>query len=168
MINRVLTLVSGVLLASTAFAADGLNVKTGQWETTYTTKVSGQVIPNEMLDKMTPEQRAKLEQAMAARSGSQPKAHVSKNCVTKEDLAKGAFDPPDSSCKSTVIERSSTHEEVSVECTRNGVTQKGHMTVDAISNERIKGKMEMLAGEGKVLAEFDGKWLSASCPDATK
>ena len=163
MYQRVCILVSGLLCVSTSFAADPLNVKTGQWETTVVTKVSGQVLPKEMLDKMTPEQRTKLEQAMAARSGGMAKPHVSKNCVTKEELEKGAFDPPDASCKSTVLERTATHQEVSVECTRNGVTQKGHMTVDAISPEQIKGKMEMLAGEGKVVAEFDGKWLGATC-----
>ena len=89
MYQRVCILVSGLLCVSTSFAADPLNVKTGQWETTVVTKISGQVLPKEMLDKMTPEQRTKLEQAMAARSGGMAKPHVSKNCVTKEELEKG-------------------------------------------------------------------------------
>ena len=38
------------------------------------------------------------------------------------------------------------------------------MTVDSQSKESIKGKMEMLLEDGKVVADFAGKWIGASCP----
>jgi hypothetical protein len=55
-----------LLLSLTVMAADKiqpLNVKLGLWETTHTTTTSGQMpIPPEMLAKLTPEQRAKMEE----------------------------------------------------------------------------------------------------------
>ena len=62
-------------LAATLFCAAAcvaqntpLNVKTGEWEATITNETSGQMpIPQEMIDKMTPEQRAKMEAMMKAR-----------------------------------------------------------------------------------------------------
>jgi Protein of unknown function (DUF3617) len=163
MSKRVRILGGCVLAVASAFAAGPLNVKTGQWEMTYISKVDGSVISKDELEKMPAAQRAKREQAMAARAVAQSQPHVSKTCMTKEDLETGAFEPPDANCKVTVISRTSTHQEMSVECTRDGRIQKGHMSIEAPATDRIKGKMELLVGDGKVLAEFDGKWLGVAC-----
>ncbi len=62
-----------------------LNVKLGLWEVTSTTNVSGMPpIPDDVLARMTPEQRARMEAAMKARSGEGPKTTVRKECITKE------------------------------------------------------------------------------------
>lgn len=50
-----------------------------------TTLTSGSLIPPDLLAKMPPEQRAKIEQSMQARSGK-PMTHASEECVTQEDL----------------------------------------------------------------------------------
>jgi hypothetical protein len=57
--------------------ADSFNMKTGAWELTYTSTSSGNPFPPEMLEKMPPERREKLEEAMKARSGK-PKTRVHK------------------------------------------------------------------------------------------
>lgn len=50
-----------------------LNIKTGLWETTSTLKMSGDMpIPAGMLDKLTPEQRARLDERM---KGQRRRAH---------------------------------------------------------------------------------------------
>ena len=164
-----LILVGCVLAAAAAHAGEKLNVKTGLWETTVTTKIDGNPVPKSVLDQMPPERRAKIEQAMAARSASMAAPKTTTNCVTEEDLAKGvqAVDMS-GECKKTVIAQTSTHQEIAIECARNGVSSKGHMTVDAPSNDRIKGKMEMAVGDGKVIGDFSGKWIGATCPESAK
>ena len=70
----------------TSFAlADSLNVRPGTWDISITTQTGGSLIPPNLLAKMPPEQRAKIEQSMQARSGK-PMTHSSKECVTQEDL----------------------------------------------------------------------------------
>lgn len=167
--QRAWILAGCVLAAAAAHAGDKLNVKTGLWETTVTTKIDGNPVPKNVLDQMPPERRAKIEQAMAARSASMAAPKTATNCVTEEDLAKGvqAMDM-NGDCKKTVIAQTSTHQELAIECSRSGVTSKGHMTVDAPSNDRITGKMEMAVGEGKVIGDFSGKWIGATCPASEK
>lgn len=151
------------LAAAAAEAGDRLDVKTGQWETTTTTKVEGSVIPKDVLAQMPPEKRAHVEQAMAAHAAANAKPRVTTTCMTEADLEKGAFTPPDSSCTVTTKSRTATHQEMSVECVRDGRKSTGRMVIDATSNERIKGLMELLVADGKVVAEFSGKWLGAAC-----
>src|SRR5262245_49843809 len=83
--HLVLTLL--VLSSSALFAADKLqplNVKIGLWEVTHTMSMSGMPpIPAELLAKMTPEQKAQLEERMKARSAEPPHSTTEKQCVTK-------------------------------------------------------------------------------------
>jgi hypothetical protein len=161
-----LLLGGGVLVLATAFAASGLNVKTGLWEVTYTSKIEGSLIPKSVLDSMPPEQRAKMEQAMAARAAGPPKAHKSQTCVTAEDLAKGAFDAePEANCKNTLVSQSATHQEVKFECQEDGETRTGHMTVDVLSSETMKGNIEIVTENGKVSTQLNGKWIGAKCAE---
>ncbi len=80
---------TAALFCTAGWAADmtPMNVKTGQCESTITSETSGQLpIPQEMLDKLTPEQRAKMEAAMKARGGQGDCTTTYKRCVTNEDL----------------------------------------------------------------------------------
>jgi hypothetical protein len=163
-------LMAGVCLAAAAAAsgADKLNVKTGLWETTTVTNIDGSILPKELLDRLPPDKRAQIEQAMAAQGGTKAEPKITQTCLTQEELDKGVFAPPDSNCKSTVISSTPNHQEVSVQCSREGRVVNGHMVVDAPSSESIKGKMELKVADGKVIADFSGKWLGASCPAGAK
>ncbi len=91
MISRISFPLAAALFCAAVCAAQvtPLNVKTGEWESTMTNETSGQMpIPQEMLDKMTPEQRARMEAAMKARGMQGPRTIVNKQCVKKEDLDK--------------------------------------------------------------------------------
>ena len=70
---------------ATSAGAESFNAKPGAWELNFTTLTTGMLIPPDVLAKMPPEQRAKIEQSMQARSGK-PRTHASKTCVTQEDL----------------------------------------------------------------------------------
>lgn len=81
-----LGLMSDLMPLLTPFAfAESFNVKTGAWEVTSTGMTTGMMIPPEIFANMPPDRRAKLEQAMQARS-AQPKTHVKKVCITQKDL----------------------------------------------------------------------------------
>jgi hypothetical protein len=69
-----------------------LNVKTGLWEATMTTTTSGAApIPAELLSRLTPEQRAKMEEGAKVKASfaSKTRTITSKSCVTREQLEKG-------------------------------------------------------------------------------
>ncbi|MGA2360569.1 MAG: hypothetical protein ABSF66_16325 [Terriglobales bacterium] len=80
-----------VFSSLTLWAADNitpLNVKEGLWEMTVTHSMSGMPampdIPPDVLAKMPPEQRARMEAMM--KGG--PSTDVRKECITKEKIEK--------------------------------------------------------------------------------
>ena len=130
-----------MMFAVLAFAAigsataDGLDVKTGLWEMTYTTEVRGTLMPKAVLDKMTPEQRARFAAAQQKQDAEGPKTSTEKTCVTEQDLREGAFhsgeDKEDSNCKYTPGIRTSTVQEETMVCTGE-VARHGTFRVESI------------------------------------
>ena len=159
---------------ATAWAADKtpLNVRTGEWETTLTFESSGQLpIPQEMLDKMTPEQRARMEAAMKARAGRGPRTTVHKSCVTKETLDKPfSGDQIQKSCKETVVTSSPTKQEIHLECELEGGRQTGSIKVEAVDPGNVKGSIQMTASNaGRSMdanSSFSAKWLGPMCKES--
>ncbi len=104
-----------LLLSAAVWAADKiqpLNVKTGLWETTRTTTTSGQMpIPPELLARLTPEQRAKMEERMKANSAEKTRASTSKSCMTKEKLEKAPFSDEQKNCTRTIVRSTSSEAE---------------------------------------------------------
>ena len=163
--QRILVSVMGVLALSAAYAATPLNVKTGQWETTKTTKVEGVTIPKSVLDQMPADRREKVLKAMAARAAAKPVPETTMSCLTEKERTDGGFGETDADCKKTIVSATATRWETTLTCMRDGTTQTGHITLEAPSNNRVIGKMELTTGAGgKITADFTGKWLSASCP----
>ncbi len=150
-----------------------LNVKLGLWEVTSTTNVSGMPpIPDDVLARMTPEQRARMEAAMKARSGEGPKTTVRKECITKEKLEKDlAFgDEKNSECTHTVVSSSSSGLEVKLHCANQGVSSDGTFRVDVPNSEAVKGSVQMVSTTNSqrkmnINSTFSGKYLGASCGD---
>lgn len=103
MLRRTLGITALVATASLAWAASTpLDVKTGLWDMTYVTKMSGaSMIPPNVLAKMTPAQKAK---ALAAASRP-PTTSTDKDCITAKDLQQGAFGnkESDDECKYTPV-----------------------------------------------------------------
>jgi hypothetical protein len=145
-----------------------LDVKLGYWETTVTTVRTGaQTVPPELLEKMTPEQRARLEERLKASQG--PQTHVTKRCVTKEDLNKsfGAY-VENPACKRTIVTSTSSRQEFQIECTERGMASTGTVRVEAIDSEHITGKTKMSTSRSGQPITIDmtisSKWLDATCP----
>jgi Protein of unknown function (DUF3617) len=161
-----------LLFCSTLPAADfsPLDVKTGQWETTMTGQTSGMPpIPDDVLNRMTPEQRAKVEAVMQARGGS--KATVTKNCVTKDKLDK-AFslgDENTKSCSRSLVASSGNKQEIRIDCNRDGTKSTGTVKVEAADSENIKASMQMTVSNGAHTMNmnyvFASKWIGPVCSE---
>jgi hypothetical protein len=173
MISRMaVPLASALFCAGICAAQTPLNVRTGEWESTMTNETSGQLpVPQEMLDKMTPEQRARMEAMMKARGMQGPRTTVTKHCVKKEDLDK-PFGNENKSCKQTILNASATKQEIHVECEMGGGKQVGTLKFEAVDSSSVKGSMQMTASNGSrtmnVNSTFSAKWLGPACTESNK
>ena len=163
-----------VLLCSSLWAADfyALDVKPGQWETSVTGQMTGAPgIPAEVLARMTPDQRAKVESAMGAR-GAKP--IVTTSCRTKEKLAQAWTTGQNNlkSCTTAVTSSSSSKQEVHLECNQDGTKSSGNIKVEVVDSEHIRGSFQMTAAsDGNHVGmnySFTSKWLGAACTEASK
>jgi hypothetical protein len=142
--------------------AETMDIKTGAWEVTTSTAMSGMPIPKEAMAKMSPEQRARMEASMAARAGA-GKPHISRSCVTREDIDRGQLTRGDEpNCKRKVITQNARHLEMEQVCT-GPEPSKSHFKFDATSNERYTGSIDMTRGDGKVHVDMSGRWIGATC-----
>lgn len=153
-------------VASTAAYPEPLDVKTGLWEVTTTTAMSG--MPPIDYSSMPPEQRARIEAAMKAREAMGARVNVRKSCVTREKLAKEPFqDEGNESCTHTVISSTRTRWQAKLHCTQP--KRDGEFRMETLSRERIKGTVQMNASDDKhamaVRVSITGKWLGSACGD---
>jgi hypothetical protein len=159
-----------LLACAAVWAADTvpLDVKTGQWEGTNTSATTGAPpIPPEVLSRMSPEQRAKMEENIKAMGA--PRTTTTKSCVTKEQIAK-AFDmgQQQKSCTRTVVTSSATKQEIHIECSTDKMKSTGTLRVEALNSESVKGSMQMtMTGAGNnamtMNSTFTAKWLGPTC-----
>jgi len=144
-----------------------MDVKPGLWQVTMTTTMAGQV-PADLLQKLTPEQRAKFEERMAARSGEPNKPMTYKSCITQEQINKGySFAEDRHSCTSTVVSSSRSKEDVRLECSENGMKLNGTVHLERIDSEDVKAQLESVGTDGERTihsnATLAGKWLGSDC-----
>jgi hypothetical protein len=159
-----------VLFASAAFAQgkfQPLNVKPGLWESTTTSTTAGQMpFPAELLSRLSPEQRAKMEARMKANSAPKTRTFTNKGCETKEKLAEQPFSDQ-KECKQTIITSSSTKAELKILCEFGDVRSSGTMHIDVLSPESVKGSGQMTSNGGghsmTMNTSFSAKWLGPSC-----
>ena len=157
------TAVAGVIL----FSAEPLNVKLGQWETTTTMQMSGMpAIPQDALDKMTPQQRQMIEERMKSMQG---KPTTTKYCVKQEDIDKAMkFGTDDKDCTRTIVTSTSTAQEIKIECNRDSGKATGTLRIEAAGSDTVKGtvQMNMTSGGGRSMtmnSSFTSKWLGPTC-----
>jgi hypothetical protein len=164
-----LLLVAGGALLHAQVINVALNVKLGLWEMTSTSETSG--MPPIDTSQMTPEVRARIEAAMKARGGSPSSPIVRRDCLTKEKLAKAAFQDPranDSSCKQTIVTNTPALMEMHIECA-SPRKMAGDFRVEVLASDNVKVTTKMVAGEGAQVMNINGttsgKWVSATCGD---
>jgi len=152
-----------------AAAPERLNVKLGLWEMTSIMRFSGvPPLPKEVLDKMTPQQRAKMAADLKAAAGQEPEEETSSECVTQEDLDKPFKSATADDCTSTIVRTTRNSQEVRLVCT--GKTKgSGSFKVNAPTPETMTGALELKAGDGPdafiIKGTIKGRWLGSDCGD---
>lgn len=148
-------------------AADRLNVKTGLWEITASTRMTGMPpLPKEMLDKLTPEQRAEIEAKVKQNQGGAPETDTSRECITDRDLDKPFESGNADECKQEVVRSSVTSQEFRLTCSGE-YKGEGTFKITAPTPETMTGALDLSIGEGSmkmtVKSELKGRWLGPDC-----
>ena len=163
-----LILTSSVVLCA-ADKYQPLDVKTGLWEVITTVSTSGQMpISSDLLEQMTPEQRARFQERMNAKSMQPAKPIVSRNCLTQEQLDKGdSFTENRKSCTHTVVSSTRSKVEVRLECAENDMKFDAKLQFEAVDSENVKGQTLSTATAGdhtmNSSSNFIAKWISPNC-----
>lgn len=167
-IMKLLTASGALTLALAASAADKIDLRTGTWEVTATTHMSGMPLSREELAKMTPQQRAQIETAMKEEAAKGPQTETTRECITAKDLERPFASADMEHCASTLVRTSRTTYEGHLECTgeRKG---GGVLKVNAPTPEAMTATFELRSGEGRdaftLTSQMKGRWLSAQCED---
>src|SRR6266571_744062 len=145
-----------------------LNIKTGLWEVTMTSTVSGRPpIRPEALARMTPEQRAKFEAAMNRMANGTPKEKTYKKCVTKEQLNKDPFSEKGKSCARTVLASTGSKMDVREVCVDQNGKRDVTIRIEAADSEHVTGSGQVNTAGGnnsmKISMHFTAKWIGAVC-----
>jgi len=155
-------------LAAQVAQAEPLKVKPGLWETTTVTEKSGANKPTN-LDKLTPEQRSKVEAQLAARSKKE--THVVKSCLREAQIKSAeAFvgSAKQHGCTRKVELQTASDVKATIECRGGANPMIGKVEMHAVNEESMTGKSEMLYGAPERLqlltkSDISAKWLGTAC-----
>src|SRR5689334_21497058 len=146
-----------------------LNIKPGLWESTRTIQRAGEMgIPPEMLNRLTPELRARMEERMKAKSAARSNTVTEKHCVTKEDLEKDRLKLAETrECTTTVLNSTSTSVKAKLVCDTEGMHATGTLELVAADPEHLNGSYHStMDGNGHTMnveGTWTSKWVSTSC-----
>lgn len=147
-----------------AAQAETLAIKTGAWELWEHTAIEGVPVAKEELDKMTPEQRDKMEIAMRAKANDGARVR-SISCLTQEVLDNsnlmGDVAP---SCTRKVAAQTTRYLEIKESCT--APPSSTIIRVEASSPEGYEAGITRTEGDGKVQIQVTGRWMGPTCEKA--
>ena len=152
------------MLSAPPVHSASLDLKTGLWEHSVTTMTELAPSGKRDLSKLSPDARAKIEQAMSGSVPTGRRTRISEECVTPTMLEKWrAFahsDETNANCKRTIVNESSKHLKTTLSCDGGKTTGKIDLTVNG---EQLKGSVVMVFHEQGfdriVKQEVAGKWI---------
>lgn len=143
----------------------------GLWEHSYSIKTESGLVEGAMsqLANLAPEQKAMMEQMMAAQGISLgPSGNTIRVCISKEDAERGEVPQMDSDCTQKILHRSANTLKVGFSCTSDPPT-RGEGEITFISPKAYTGKAVVQTTVQGVTEQMNieqqGKWLSADCGD---
>jgi hypothetical protein len=155
---------AGCLAVTVLTAAQPFNVKTGLWEVTSSSQMSG--MPQMDMSSLTPDQRTRMEAAMKKGDLSAPR--TTRTCMTKEKIETLSFQDKDMdpSCTRTSISNTPSLVEFKVECTGDRKMSRT-MRFEAVDPQNVKATIKM-NGEGagrpmNINTTLIAKWISPDC-----
>jgi hypothetical protein len=149
-----------------------LNIKPGLWESTRTIKRTGEMpVPTELLNRLTPQQRARMEERMKANSGGHTTTETEKHCVTREDMERDRLKIAEAKeCTTTVVNSTSTTLKGKIVCETAGMHATGVLELVAVDPEHVNGSYHSTMDGNDHTMNFEGTWtslwLGSSCGDA--
>jgi hypothetical protein len=179
------TLIAGLAAASLVSAADAakpaepvkLSVKLGLWEISSQGNISGvPPVSDDMMSKLSPDQRARMQAAIQASMAEASKPRVAKHCVTPEKIARG-FDlnrQERTNCQRKIVTNSSSELEINETCTEpdGSSVLSEHISLAGSllgGSEQMTGTVHYVKNAGGKAMTVDstikGQWLGASCGD---
>jgi hypothetical protein len=146
-----------------------LNVKTGLWEVTTTSAASkAPVLPDAVLEKLTPDQRARIKERIQASKPDAVKTTIKNQCLTREQLQRGSlFRLDGKSC--TWTHRTSTSSKVQMrgDCVDQGLKTEARLQIEALTPEEAEGSLQFSSnGQNTIPATtstFKAKWIGPRC-----
>ena len=163
-----LVFLTSFLLAVPAMSATTLDIQPGLWERVTSVTIEGGAEPHGLnLERLTPEQRARIEERLAERS--QPTTRKTLQCVTPAVVQEWsnfeAHERETPDCKRTFVEESPRHIRYTASC--NGGRTTGEFEFTASAADRVDARMYVVertdAGERRIRTVWQGRWLAASC-----
>ena len=145
-----------------------LGVKTGLWDVANSiNERESSKIPPEVIDRMTPEQRADYEKTQRDQAKI-PAVRTKQVCVIEKDLDAGLFNAyilgPNSGCSTTVIRSSAMHQEVHFSCpSGTNFVPLQIMTLDALSEESVRARLVNQHAGGQSVIDISGRWKGPEC-----
>jgi hypothetical protein len=158
-------------LSTVTVAADKmpLNIKTGLWEvTTHTGVRDDTMLPAGLLDKLTPEQRDRMEERMKARQADAQKTTITKQCVTRDELESGLLlRPPGKSCNWSRLSSTKSKVELRGVCVDQGLKTIATLRIEALSPETTAGSVQFSTPDantnGVAVTIFKARWIGPFC-----
>jgi uncharacterized protein DUF3617 len=175
---RLIPLVAMLTLSTALTAVDkvqSLKVKVGLWEVTTTVMANTEMpIPAGLLEKLTPEQRARVQERMTSRSpDAPPRVTTRRYCLTEQQLKKGpTFDQDGKSCRQRSLTSSDRKVDMHVvdiqmECFDHDIKRDETLRIEALSSESVKGFLRFSATDTdhdpNSIATFIARWIGSSC-----
>lgn len=146
--------------------ADTFDAKPGAWQMSVSTLLVGNPLPQEALDSMPPEKRAKVEAAMKSRAGKSVTI-TQKVCLTQKQLEQDRivkFGENDTECTRNIVSKSATKLVMEQTCPEPHASTS-HMTIEAQTPETLSASVVRVRGDGKGKVNLDvkGFWLGPDC-----
>jgi hypothetical protein len=169
---RLIPLVALVALSTALTAVDkeqSLKVKLGLWEVTTTVAANQEMpIPAGLLEKLTPEQRARVEERRKARVPDAPKVTRRKYCLTQEQLKNGpTFGLDRKSCNRTTLTSNDGRVDMHMECFDHDMKKDETLHIEALGSENVKGAVSFSATGGSTAmnseSTFTARWIGPVC-----
>lgn len=165
------------LLAILPARAESLDIKPGLWEVTPAPMAPGGAgagqgmpglaqMPPDVLAKLTPEQRAMVQQRLAAMASGTPKPY--RMCITQEVLQKGLADRPQGHCTHTVVSSTAQEMVLGIKCTGQ-TNATGTIHVTAVDQQTVTMQTDMTVQHGDLTMPMhrtaQSRWIADDCGD---
>jgi len=147
--------------------AESFDVKPGTWKMSLTTMIAGKPIPEEALESLAPDKRAKAEEAL--KRAGKPITISQKACVSQKDLDQDRIIhavKEDKNCARKIVSKSSTKLVMEQTCPEP-YASTAQMTIEAQTPETLTATVDLVRAEakGKIHLDVKGQWLSENCAD---